>query len=143
MVEFISYNNEQIALLIKGDYIPQNTSFFTEKSMPQQVGFIVHKKGDRVFAHKHNFSEKKNSNFQEILIIRKGKLRLDLYTNKEEYIKSVVVNKGDVVILLQGGHGVNFLEDSEILEIKQGPYLDEEDKIFIKEIDSSKVITND
>jgi hypothetical protein len=46
---------------------------------------------------------------------------------------------GDVILLAAGGHGFEMLEDSQIIEIKQGPYVGEEDKIRFQKVDSCKL----
>ena len=143
MIKSFFYNNKQIALLIRSDFSSDTSKFFTDDSLPQQVGYIKHDKGHQVTAHIHSFSTREVLNIQETLIIRKGKLRVDLYSDTREYIESTVLNKGDVIILISGGHGVYFIEDSEIIEVKQGPYLPEDDKLFIKNVKSSEVKINE
>lgn len=42
----------------------------------------------------------------------------------EKQIDSFVVKAGDILILLECGHGYKILEDNtKVLEIKNGPYL--------------------
>ena len=40
------------------------------------------------------------------------------------------LNEGDIILLIEGGHSFEMLEDAVILEIKQGPYMGVEDKIL-------------
>jgi hypothetical protein len=36
----------------------------------------------------------------------------------------MIVDEGDILILLQGGHGYEILEDgTQVLEVKNGPYI--------------------
>ena len=65
---------------------------------------------------------------KEVLFIRKGKLRIDFYTNQQEYIESYMLETGDVILLSEGGHGFEILEETEMIEVKQGPYAGELDK---------------
>ena len=60
--------------------------------------------------------------------------------DKEEYCKSCVINSGDIVLLFGGSHGFKILEDLEMIEIKQGPYVGDLDKTKFKRIDDSKII---
>ena len=39
-----------------------------------------------------------------------------------------IVNKGQVIALFNGGHGFKSLSNSKFLEVKQGPYIEEQDK---------------
>jgi len=66
---------------------------------------------------------------QETLFIRSGKVRVDFYSNQQQYVKSAVLVSGDVVLLAGGGHGLEMLEASEIIEVKQGPYDADKDKL--------------
>ena len=66
---------------------------------------------------------------KEVLVIRKGKLRVDFYEDNQTYIESHTIEEGDVILLAYGGHGFEILEDCEMIEIKQGPYLGEQDKV--------------
>ena len=56
------------------------------------------------------------------------KVRVDYFDDNKNYLESRVLNKGDVVLLSGGGHGFYMLKDSEIIEVKQGPYAGDEDK---------------
>ena len=85
-------------------------------------------------AHVHNLVQR-NVNFtQEVLVIKSGKVRVDYYRNDKSYIESRVLNPGDVVLLAYGGHGFEMLETSEIIEIKQGPYAGELDKVRFQSV---------
>ena len=64
---------------------------------------------------------------KEVLFIRKGKLRVDLYNDQQEYLESKILEDGDVILLANGGHGFEVLEDVAMFEVKQGPYIDDGD----------------
>jgi hypothetical protein len=63
------------------------------------------------------------------LFIRSGKLRVDFYDDEQNYLESRVLAQGDIVLLAFGGHGFEMLEQSEIVEVKQGPYAGDADKV--------------
>ena len=44
----------------------------------------------------------------------------------------ITINKGDIIILFEGGHGFKILEKSKIIEVKQGPYVEGKDKKIIE-----------
>ena len=46
---------------------------------------------------------------------------------------------GDVILLADGGHGFKMLEPSEIIEVKQGPYCGEQDKVRFMPVDESVI----
>lgn len=43
------------------------------------------------------------------------------------------------MLLAYGGHGFKMLEDSEIIEVKQGPYAGENDKVRFESVNDSDV----
>lgn len=112
----------QIALVIRKNLSPEATTFFSEPSHSQQVGIIKHAKGGRIKPHYHNELARRVVYTQEVLVIRRGSLRVDLYDAQLKFLRVVLLTEGDVIFLISGGHGFEMLEDCEMLEVKQGPY---------------------
>ena len=56
------------------------------------------------------------------------KFECNFYDKKKVYLESITLEKGDIILLANGGHGFEMLENSEIIEVKQGPYVGESDK---------------
>ena len=77
---------------------------------------------------------------QEVLYIKSGKVRVDFYDDDQHYLESRVVERGDVILLASGGHGFQMLEDSEMIEVKQGPYCGDEDKVRFSSIDDHQIV---
>ena len=65
---------------------------------------------------------------QEVLFIRRGKVRVDIYSDRQVYLESRILGEGDVILLSSGGHGFEALEELEMIEVKQGPYAGGRDK---------------
>jgi hypothetical protein len=63
-----------------------------------------------------------------VIFLKSGKVRVDFYSSNKIYLKSKILVCGDVILLASGGHGFKMLEESEMIEVKQGPYAGEEDK---------------
>lgn len=143
MLKRILYENNLVALVVKNNYSNDGIKFFTDDSSSFQMGYMSHSADTVIKAHVHNIVERKVVGTPEVLIIKKGKLRLDLYTQEKEYIESTILEKGDIVFLSYGGHGLKCLEDVDMIEVKQGPYLGVDDKVRFKEIEEEKVIIND
>jgi hypothetical protein len=55
-------------------------------------------------------------------------LRVDFYDDQRRYLSSRILGAGDVILLVSGGHGFEVLEEVEMFEVKQGPYLGDQDK---------------
>ena len=88
-----------------------------------------HPTGKVIDAHLHNLVHRNVVMTQEVLFIKKGKLRVDFYDNYEDYLESTVLESGDVILLVSGGHGFTVLEEVEMIEVKQGPYSGDKDKV--------------
>lgn len=99
-----------------------------------------HPTGKVIDAHVHNLVHRNVVQTQEVLFIKKGKLRVDFYDDYEDYLESVVLEAGDIILLVSGGHGFTVLEEVEMVEVKQGPYSGEMDKKRFASIEESKVV---
>lgn len=129
MIEQIIHNDTILAIIIKKDYSKDGVEFFTPNDFSQQLAYMKHPKGKIIDAHTHNLIPREVNYTKEVLVIRKGKLRVDFYEEDQTYIESRVVEEGDVILLAYGGHGFEVIEDCEMVEIKQGPFLGENDKV--------------
>jgi hypothetical protein len=93
--------------------------------------------------HVHNPVVREVQYTKEVLVIKSGKVRVDFYDDDQNYLESRIVFPGDVILLAFGGHGFEMLEDSEIIEVKQGPYAGDSDKTKFKGINLSQVKTTE
>jgi hypothetical protein len=132
-----------IALIIPSDYsIKEGIEFLTPGNFSQQLGFMDRPVGYKIPPHVHNPVIREVVWTQEVLFIKSGKVRVDFYDNKKKYLESEILNKGDVILLAGGGHGFEMLEESEMIEVKQGPYCGDLDKTRFESINEEKVIYN-
>lgn len=104
-------------------------NFFTPNDYSQQLAFMNHPKGKEIQPHIHKKVQREVHFTQETLFIRKGKLQVDFYSDEQAFLESRILEAGDVILLIKGGHGFKVLEDLEMFEVKQGPYAGDEDKI--------------
>jgi|TARA_B110000090_G_C13240883_1_gene392458 hypothetical protein len=140
MIKEIIYKKKLYALIIKESYQKKKgISFFTKDDSNQQIGFMNHPKNYIIKPHKHQKRETKIYLTTEVIILQKGKLRVDFYDNKKKYLFSVVIKKHEIVMLVHGGHGFKVLEPVKMLEIKQGPFVSNKDKVKFDEIDEKKI----
>ena len=128
MIEQIKYENKLISIIIYDDFKSEGITFVTPNELSQQLAYMNHPKGKLIDAHVHNPVPREVTYTQEVLFIKKGKLRVDFYSDPKQYIESRILNAGDVILLIQGGHGFEVLEEIEMVEVKQGPYIGEIDK---------------
>tara|TARA_B110000503_G_scaffold86989_1_gene132277 strand:+ start:310 stop:750 length:441 start_codon:yes stop_codon:yes gene_type:complete len=125
-----------LALIIPSNHRNPGIRFITDHESEHQLGVLCWDKGHIVEAHVHNPLSRSVKSTQEVLFVRSGHLRLDLYSENGEYRCSRELSTGDVVFLPSGGHGLEMLEASEIIEVKQGPYIDESEKTRFLPLDN-------
>lgn len=131
MIEYIKHNNQIISIIIKSNYVDENIKFFTPDSFELQLGYMNRSKNYRIKPHIHSPLKRNISKTFEVLFIRKGKVQIDFYDKNKIKLQNKILNKGDTILIGDCGHGFIMLEDSEILEVKQGPYQIEKDKYSI------------
>ncbi len=117
-----------LALVIRSTFRVQGLAFLTEDSSVLQVGYMTRPIGEVIVAHVHEPIARNIVGTQEVLFIQEGKVRLDLFTQDRKYVASINLNKGDLVLLNEGGHGIEVLEEARIIEVKQGPFAEGKDK---------------
>lgn len=117
-----------LALIIRASFGKPGINFVTDDKSVHQLGVLRWPKGHLIDAHVHNHMIRTIDSTQEVLFIRSGQLRVDLYGDDRLFRSSRVLGAGDVIFLMSGGHGFEILEDADIIEVKQGPYLGESEK---------------
>jgi cupin fold WbuC family metalloprotein len=122
MTEAVTSNGALLALVVRGSAMPGATSFVTPQETELQVGFIVYAEGGVIAPHRHIPSPRTIKSTCEVILVRKGRCEVDIYDEKGSRIASVELRTGDLVMMIAGGHGFRMLEDTVLLEVKQGPY---------------------
>jgi len=143
MIEKIFNNDLCLAIIIRSDFHSEKLEFFTSNDDSMQLGYMKKKAGETIIPHLHKIIERKIDYTKEILIIRKGILRVDFYGDDKKYIESRILGTGDILFLSEGGQGFGALEETEIFEVKQGPYLGEDDKVRFDCIDKTDIVLNE
>ena len=108
--------------------------FFTASNLNMQIGLMGHSKNHIIKPHFHINRKKIVKQMSELLIIFSGQLRVYFYNKKKLRDKSLILNKKDMILLISGGHGFKVLKKLEMLEIKQGPFIGEKDKVRLKKL---------
>ena len=128
LAECVEHDGKVIAYIIRADSSPGETTFVTPDDVKQQVGFIVYPKGGEIVRHIHKKMERNLIGMSEVLFVRKGLVEADFYTDDKEYICTKELQRGDLLLLVSGGHGFRCIEDTVLVEIKQGPYIGPDEK---------------
>jgi len=130
MIETITHNEHMLALIIRASFYKTGIEFFTPGDFSQQLGYMNRPAGYIINPHVHKLVERKVTLTQEVLFIRSGKVKVNFFDDDKNYLESRVLEAGDVILLASGGHGFEMIEDSEMIEVKQGPYCGDEDKVI-------------
>ena len=128
MIETIKAGDQLLAVIISRDFHEPGIHFFTPNDLSQQLAYMRHPAGKVIEPHVHNPVSRSVHYTQEVLLIKRGRLRVDFYDDSQTYLESRVLHGGDVILLATGGHGFEVLEEIEMIEVKQGPYAGDQDK---------------
>ncbi len=132
MLEIVKNNNIIYAIIIRSDYNKPGPNFFTENDARLQIGSMVYSKGKLIEPHYHKNSKKINNKTSEALFIKKGKLKVNFYCpDNGSLLEEKILKDRDVIMIQEGAHGFEVLEDIEMIEVKIGPY-NEDDRVHIK-----------
>ena len=143
MVEKIIYKELLLGILLRGSFEKKGIEFFTDDQSSQHLGYMKREKNYDIIPHRHNLVSRDVRHTQEVLFIKSGKVRVDFYDNDENYLFSKILNPLDTILLCDGGHGFHFIEESEMIEVKQGPYLEERDKVRFNPQQTEIIIQDD
>lgn len=135
--KFTNHKGALLAIILRRSYKSNGIQFFTDPQSSQQLGYMKRPAGYEVEPHKHNEVERTVQLTQEVLFIKSGSCRLDLYDDLDEVSTSILLAEGDTALLAEGGHGLVMLEETEIIEVKQGPFSGNGDKTRFRPRDKS------
>lgn len=139
MIKHITYHNKLLAIILPSNFDKPGINFLTPDNLSQQLAYMQYTSGKIIPPHTHNSVTREVQYTQEVLFIRKGKLRVDFYNQEQEYLESHILEAGDVLLLVTGGHGFEVLEEIEMIEVKQGPYVGEHDRTRFVGINAAEV----
>ena len=131
-----------LAIILRTSFKKEGIDFFTPADFSQQLGYMSRPKGYKIQPHIHKKIERTIQFTQEVLFIKKGLVRVDFYKNDKTYLISKLLISGDVILLSAGGHGFEMLEDSEIIEVKQGPFAGSIDKTRFEFVSKKEIEIN-
>lgn len=129
MIETMYVGESICGLVIRNKYQKQGIEFFTTQSDTLQLGYMSRPKNYKILPHIHKKVLRTVEYTNEVLFIKSGRVRVNFYDDNKKFVTSTDLEMGDVILLTMHGHGFEMLEDAEIIEVKQGPYVGENDKI--------------
>ncbi len=129
-VEPITWKGRPLAYVVRAALAPDTTTFTTPEDLNLQIGFVVYPAGGTIPPHIHLPLERRIVGTSEVHIVRKGRCFVDFFSDEREPVATRELGPGDIMLLVSGGHGFRMLENTVLLEVKQGPYtgLDEKER---------------
>ena len=105
----------------------EGLNFITPNEMFVQVGSWWYNKGKKLDSHVHNEFARTAIRTQEMTYVKKGSMRVLLYDEDKNYLEDFIIKEGDMAVFAYGGHGYEILDDdTQIIEAKNGPFIDVE-----------------
>lgn len=142
-IQTIEHDGYVLAIILPAQFQADGIHFFTPNDFSQQLAYMKRPSGHVVQPHVHNPVRREVEYTKEVLFIRSGRLRMDLYDDQQQYLQSRMLSAGDVVLLVRGGHGFEMLEECEIIEVKQGPYAGDKDKTRFTMVSPNQLVMKD
>lgn len=140
MIQNIIYKDKLLSVIIRHSFQKEGIEFFTPNDFSQQLAYMKRPKDYVIAPHIHNPVPRQVQFTKEVLYLKSGKVRIDFYDDEQNYLESIILEAGDVILLAFGGHGFTMLEESEIIEVKQGPYAGDLDKTRFEPISNDKLV---
>lgn len=130
LVERVFWKEQCLAYIIRASFLPERTTFLTPPEYKQQVGYVVYPAGGEIQRHLHRPLERHLVGTSEVLVVRQGCCEVDLYNDDRQLVATRELREGDIMLMVGGGHGFRMIDDTVLLEVKQGPYtgIDEKER---------------
>jgi hypothetical protein len=120
-----------VAVVVQGQCSEPGVHFFSPPDLSQQIGFQIRRAGERVPLHEHQPHLNSTNKLAEVLIVKRGEMKVTLYTSAGTLLHEVILRDGEMILLESGAHEVQFIGETELYEIKQGPYNGQSEKRWL------------
>lgn len=124
----IKINGVLYGYVIDTKKILEGVNFVTSGTENLEVGLMKHEKGKVITPHVHNNIRREIYGTQEVLYIKNGKILVEFYDNEKIKCGEIIIEEEQLIVLTGGAHGFFIIEDTEMIEVKNGPYAGELDK---------------
>lgn len=132
MIETIEQNGIRYAEIIWANVSVNKTTFFSPPESSFQFGLLAHEAGFVEPPHIHRSFKRQIDDLQQMFVVQRGIVAVQLYTDEGDLFREVVLNPGDAIVLIHGIHSLRVIEDMQCISVKQGPFLGtESDKIIV------------
>jgi hypothetical protein len=133
MIEIIEDGGTRLAEIIRADVRVESPTFFSPAESSFQFGLLAHARGFTEPPHFHRPITRTITDMQQMFVVQRGVVAVQLYTDDGRLIREVILGAGDAIVLIQGIHAIRVIEDMQCISVKQGPFLGtEQDKVFVE-----------
>lgn len=131
-IETIEFDGVRYAEVIWTDTRVETTRFFSPPESSFQFGLLAHGAGFVEDPHFHQPFKREINDLQQMFVVQRGIVAVDLYGDDGSHLREVVLHPGDAIVLIHGVHAVRVIEDMQCISVKQGPFLGTEyDKVVV------------
>ena len=132
-IEVVEHNGTRYAEVIRADVTVEKTRFFSPAESSFQFGLLAHQAGYLEEPHYHREFSRTVADLQQMFVVQKGVVGVRLYCDDGAFLREIVLNPGDAIVLIHGVHAIRVIEDMQCISVKQGPFLGVEfDKVVVK-----------
>jgi hypothetical protein len=131
-IEVIEHAGTRYAEVIRADERVDKTRFFSPADSSFQFGLLANDAGFYEEPHYHKPLTRQIDDLQQMFVMQRGVVVIELYTTEGELLREVTLRTGDAIVLIHGVHALRVVEDYQAISVKQGPFLGfENDKINV------------
>lgn len=123
MIETIEHSGKRYAEIIWAEARVDKTTFFSPPESSFQFGLLAHEAGFFEPPHYHRQFTREINDLQQMFIVQRGVVAVQLYTDESVLFREVILNAGDAIVLIHGVHSLRVIEDMQCISVKQGPFL--------------------
>ena len=122
-IETIEFEGTRYAEIIWANIRVEQTTFFSPPESSFQFGLLAHTAGYQEPPHYHREFTREIHDLQQMFVVQRGVVAVQLYSDAGQLIHEVLLNPGDAIVLIHGVHSIRVLEDTQCISVKQGPFL--------------------
>lgn len=122
-----------IAIIVRKDFSKEGVNFVSNNGYSLQLGINSYKTGHKIENHLHQNRQLAINDVQEVVYFKSGEALVSLFDKNKKFVQSLKLSAGDLIFFVNGGHGFEMVNDTVLIEVKQGPYFGKEsDKVIIE-----------
>lgn len=122
------------ALVLTIDDFQAGHRFVSEADWALQVGLLSLPTGHSIAAHAHLPRSGGHAlSAQEFIFVINGAMEVNFFDQAGRRFGSDVIRQGEALFQIAGGHAFQFSEETQLIEVKSGPYRGREsDKVQLE-----------